>query len=155
MIAEWSAAVAAAAFVILTAGVLIAARIMLIRLSRMEAAALQLQQELKQLTLQAGRVMVPAEQAIQTVNRQLNSVSGIFDAAAQIGGAVSHTTSAVEQLTSVMASAAEQHAKRPETMKKAGDILEWAELGMAAWTLWQSGRRQETADSSSEKKEPI
>lgn len=153
MIAQWSAAIAAAAFVILAGGILVAIRIMLIRLAELQRAAEAMQQDIGRLSTQAGRLMEPAEETIRTARSQLESTQRLFQAAGDIGGAIANTTSAIERASAVLSGAADRHAKRAETKQKADEAFEWAELGMAAWQLWQSGRKR--ASSSQDEERPV
>ncbi|CAM4060915.1 DUF948 domain-containing protein [Paenibacillus alkaliterrae] len=141
MVISWSAAIAAGAFVILAIGILIALRSALGRLAQMQASAAGMQQDLQKVTTELGGLVHEAEETIRAAHRQLQSASRLFEAAGQIGGAIAHTTSAVEHVTSVLSEAAELHAKRPATKRQTGEVLEWAELGMAAWQLWQTSRK--------------
>jgi uncharacterized protein YoxC len=141
MVMTWSAAIAAGAFVVLVAGILLVLRSALNRLGQVQAAADKVQQDLHKLSLELSGLVQPAEETIKAAHRQLESASKLFEAAGQVGGAIAHTTSAVERVTSVLSESAEQHAKRYETKRQVGDALEWAELGMAAWQLWQTSRK--------------
>ncbi|MOA11103.1 hypothetical protein D3C78_1310240 [compost metagenome] len=138
----WSAAITAGAFVILTAGILYALRSALGKLAQLQASAAAAQDDLHKLTTELSGLVKPAEDTIRAAHRQLQSAESLFTAAGQIGGAIAHTTSAIEQVTSVLSDAAEKHAKRASTKRQAGEAMEWAELGMTAWQLWQSSRRE-------------
>lgn len=141
MVMTWSAAIAAGAFVVLVTGILLVLRAALNRLGQVQAAAEAMQKDLHKLSLELSGLVQPAEDTIMAAHRQLESASKLFEAAGQIGGAIAHTTSAVERVTSVLSESAEHHAKRYETKRQVGDALEWAELGMAAWQLWQTSRK--------------
>ena len=140
-IVTWSAAIAAGAFVVLVAGILLALRSALSRLGQLQAAAESMRQDLNKLSLELSGLVQPAEETIRVMHRQLQSASKLFEAAGQVGGAIAHTTSAAQRITSVLSESAEQHAKRYETKRQVGEALEWAELGMTAWQLWQTNRK--------------
>lgn len=146
MVVTWSVAIAAAAFVILVVGMLIAIRTALSRLGRMQASAEEIQQDMHKLALELNGLVQPAEETIRTVHRQLQSANRLFEAVEQIGDVITHTTSAAVNITSVLSESAAHHAKRTATKRQASDTLEWAELGMAAWQLWQSSRKQAEPD---------
>ncbi|WP_028610282.1 DUF948 domain-containing protein [Paenibacillus harenae] len=141
MVMAWSAAIAAAAFVILTAGILLAVRSALGRLAEAQASAAAMQQDLHKLMKELSGLVRPAEDTIRAAHRQLQAVNSLFEAAGQVGGAIANTTSTVERVTAVLSESAEQHAKRAATKRQFGEALEWAELGMAAWQLWQTSRK--------------
>ncbi|WP_424766806.1 DUF948 domain-containing protein [Paenibacillus sp. sgz302251] len=150
MVIAWSAAIAAGAFVFLVAGILMALRTALGRLMLVQASAAAMQQDLHKLTAELSALVQRAEETLQGANQQLQAASRLFEAAGHVGGAIAHTTSAVERVTSVLSESAEQHAKRSAAKRQAGEALEWAELGMAAWQLWQTNRR-----SACDEHEPV
>lgn len=141
MVITWSAAIAAGAFVVMVVGILLAIRSALSRLAKVQASADVIQQDLHKLSLELSGLVQPAEETIRAAYRQLQAANSLFEAAGQVGGAIAHTTSAVERVTSVLSESAELHAKRHETKRQVGEALEWAELGMAAWQLWQTNRK--------------
>lgn len=141
MVMTWSAAIAAAAFVVLVAGILLAMRSALGRLKQMQASAEAMQYDLQKLASELSGLVKPAEETIRAAHRQLQSANRLFEAAGQVGGAIAHTTSAVERVTSVLSESAALHAKRSATKRQVGEAFEWAELGMAAWQLWQTNRK--------------
>jgi len=155
MIAQWSAAIAAAAFIVMTAGMLAAVRIALIRLSQLQQAAEAMRQDIARLTSKAERLIEPAERTLRTANSGLESAQRLFQAARHIGGAIAHTTSAIETAASLLSKTARHHAERDDTKKKAQEAMEWAELGMAAWQLWQSNRKREDGASSLDEEKPV
>lgn len=142
---EWSAAIAAAAFVLLVAGVLIGLRAAMAKLAGMQASAEAMQREVQRLAKDYGRLVQPAEQTIRTAQNQLQAASGLFNAASQIGGAMEQSASAVRRVSSVLSDQAAQHVERAAEKRQIGEAFEWMELGMAAWQLWQS-RRKKAAD---------
>ncbi|OMF21331.1 hypothetical protein BK133_28545 [Paenibacillus sp. FSL H8-0548] len=145
MVMIWSAAIAAGAFVILVAGILLVLRSALFKLARVQVMAETMQEDLHKLSLELGGLIKPAEETIIAAHRQLQAASKLFEAAGQVGGAIAHTTSAAERISSLLSESAEQHAKRPETKRQVGEALEWAELGMTAWQLWQTSRKGSVA----------
>ncbi|WP_139992419.1 DUF948 domain-containing protein [Paenibacillus paridis] len=151
MVITWSAAIAAGAFVILVGGILFILRAALRKLGQMQAMAEAMQSDLHKLTAEIGGLVQPTEETIREAHRQLQAASKLFEAVGQVGGAIAHTTSAAERITSVLSESAEEHAKRHETKRQVGEALEWAELGMAAWQLWQTSRKS-AAPSANEQK---
>lgn len=154
MVAAWSAAVAAGAFVVLVIAVIIAIRSALIRLGRMQNLAEAIQQDLHKLSLEMSGILQPAEETVRTVNHQLQSVSWLFKAARQVGDTLEQTTSAIENAAAVLSQAARRHAERASEERQVDEAMQWAELGMTAWQLWQSRRGSaagagETDDSAS------
>ncbi|MGO4374385.1 DUF948 domain-containing protein [Paenibacillus sp. 2TAB19] len=150
MIVTWSAAVAAGAFVILVAGLLVGMRILLGRLAQVQQSAEAMQREVARLGEELRGLVPPAEETIRTANRQLTNVNRLFEAAGEVGGAIKHTTSAVQSVTAVLADSAARHAERAATKRQVGEAFEWAELGIAAWQLWQSKRSTAASASADE-----
>ncbi|KRE49672.1 DUF948 domain-containing protein [Paenibacillus sp. Soil522] len=153
IVLTWSAAIAAGAFVVLVVGILLSLRSALIRLGQVQTAAESMRQDLNKLSLELGGLVQPAEETIRVMHRQLQAASKLFEAAGQVGGAIANTTSAAQRITSVLSESAEKHAKRYDTKRQVGEALEWAELGMTAWQLWQTSRK--AAASAEDTHEPV
>ncbi|WP_138753233.1 DUF948 domain-containing protein [Paenibacillus sinopodophylli] len=143
MIMTWSAAIAAGAFVFLVAGILLALRTALHRLGQVQIEAEAMRLDLHKLSTELSRLIQPAEETIRSANRQLLAASKLFESAGHIGGAIANTTSAAERITSLLSESVEQHANHHKTKRQVGEALEWAELGMTAWQLWQTNRKKE------------
>jgi uncharacterized protein YoxC len=163
MVAGWSAAVAAGTFVVLALGILIALRAALAKLEKITQATVSMQRELnrqaselaglvqEELSVRSselGSLMQQSEETMRAVQHQLKSATALFEAAGQVGGAIRHTTSAAEHAAAILSSAASRHASRAETSRRAGEALDWAELGMTAWQMWQANRKASAKASS-------
>ncbi|MFD1953474.1 hypothetical protein ACFSL6_04615 [Paenibacillus thailandensis] len=151
---EWIAAAAAAAFVALAAGTLIALRRMTARAAALQASAESMQREIEQLAQEYKRLVPPAEQAIRTAEqtvrtaqKQLQSMNRLFESASHIGGAIEKSASAVHRVSSVLSSQAAEHIERAAANRRIGEAYEWMELGLTAWQLWQSRRKESPASS--------
>lgn len=145
--AEWSAAVAAGAFVVLAAGLLIGLRVLLKRLEQAQVSVQAVQADLHKLTAEISAVMQPLEDSVRSVHRGLEAAEGLVQAVRQVGGTVERTTSAVERVTTALSSSAVKHAERISRGKQLDEAAQWAELGLTAWQLWQSrrsGKQSET-----------
>jgi|HigsolmetaAR203D_1030402.scaffolds.fasta_scaffold01257_3 uncharacterized protein YoxC len=147
--AEWSAAVAAAAFAALAIALIIALRGFMKRLSRfeqtirgIEAEAVPLLKEMRGLAADAGRVVRRAE-------RQAERLDRLMDAAAQWEGAVRRSASTVNRITEAVDRAAAEHVERAivNRQERIGETLGWAELGWSLWKWWQA-KRNESEDAS-------
>lgn len=147
---EWIAAVAAAAFVALVAGTLLALRAALAKAAALQASAESMRQEIERLARDYRRLASPAEQTIRSVQKQLQAADRLFEAASQIGGAIEHSTSAVHRVSSILSSQATEHVERAAAKRHIGEAYEWMELGLTAWQLWQSRRKNAENDVSSE-----
>ncbi len=160
--AEWSAAIAAGTFIVLTVGIMLALRAGLAKLEQVKRETVGLQQELTRqaaelaaLTRQElsarsaelGGLMQQSEKTMCALQQQLQAASLLFEAAGHVGGAIRHTTSAAEQAAAVLATAASRHARRAETSRRVGEAFDWAELGMTAWQLWQANRKAAAEES--------
>lgn len=148
MLIEWSIAAAAMSFVVLVAGILYAIRIGLKRLERMQASAEALQEELQQLSAQASSLLVPAEETIKTLKEGVQSAEGLFKAVKGAGHTIHQSTSALERVTSTLSDSAVRHAEQLAGKRQLDEAVQWAELGLTAWHLWQWGRKSEAKTDS-------
>ncbi|MFF2481536.1 DUF948 domain-containing protein [Paenibacillus sp. NPDC058071] len=148
-VVEWSAASAAVAFTVLTIGLLLFARAAMIKLAKVQSAADELSRRLQGSAERLERIAEPAEETIRTVNRQLHSVNRLFEAASHIGGTIEHASRAANEAAAVLAKSVSRHAERDSGQRRVEEALDWAELGMAAWQLWQTNRkRRNDADAA-------
>lgn len=138
--AEWSAALAAAAFIVLTAGLLIGLRVFILRLERAQASIEAVQADIHRLSTEVTSVLQPLEETIRGVQRGLDAAEGLVQAVRHVSGTVERTTSAVERATTALSASAVKHAERFARSKQLDDAAQWAELGLTAWQLWQSRR---------------
>ncbi|GGG55393.1 DUF948 domain-containing protein [Paenibacillus radicis (ex Gao et al. 2016)] len=145
---EWSAAIAAAAFVVLAAGMLLGIKAALDRLKAVQASAETMMAHMQVTAARLTALADPAEQTILTAQQQLQSVNRLFEAAGQIGESIEHTTTAVNRVSSVLSQSAITHAERAAEQRQIGEAFEWAELGMAAWQLWQTNRKRHNGTES-------
>jgi len=129
-------------FVILTIGLLIGLRVLIIRLRQIQQAGERLEQEMLLLMRKLQGTTERAEVALDLVSNQLKAVNGLFQAASVLGESVENASAAVNAMTAAMANKARQQAERIENkrMKGLDEALDWAEVGMTAWQLWQSIR---------------
>jgi len=146
--AEWSAAVAAAAFVALVAGLLIGLRIMLRRLGQAQASVEAMQADLHRLSTEIGAVLQPVEQTAKGVQQSLEAAGGLVQAVRQVSGTVERTSSAVERVATTLSASAVKHAERIAAGRQLDEAAQWAQLGLTAWHLWQSrGKAEPPRDS--------
>lgn len=146
--AEWSAAVAAAAFVALVAGLLIGLRIMLRRLGQAQASIVAMQADMHRLSTEIGAVLQPVEQTARGVQQSLEAAGGLVQAVRQVSGTVERTSSAVERVATTLSASAVKHAERIAAGRQLDEAAQWAQLGLTAWHLWQSrGKAEPPRDS--------
>lgn len=138
--AEWSAALAAAAFIVLTVGLLIGLRIFILRLKQAQASIEAVQADIHKLSTEVASVMQPLENTVRSVQRGLDAAEGLVLAVGHISGTVERTTSAVERATSALSASAVKHAERLARSRQLDEAAQWAELGLTAWQLWQQRR---------------
>ncbi|WP_240941099.1 DUF948 domain-containing protein [Paenibacillus sp. HB172176] len=142
---EWSATLAAVAFAVLVAGVLIALRALLAKLARIQATADRLQNDLHHISGEVSSLLQPAEQSIRIVQKRLDATEGLFSAVRQAGDSIEHTVSAVEKAASMLSTSAVKHAENIARKKQGEAIVQWTELGLTAWQLWNSSRSAKAA----------
>ncbi|RJE89770.1 DUF948 domain-containing protein [Paenibacillus sp. 1011MAR3C5] len=146
--AEWSAVAAAAAFVVLVAGLLIGLRMMLRRLEQAQASVEAMQADLHRLSTEIGAVLQPVEQTARGVQRSLEAAGGLVQAVRQVSGTVERTSSAVERVATTLSASAVKHAERIATSRHLDEAAQWAELGLTAWQLWQSRSKADSNPDS-------
>lgn len=137
---EWSAVVAAAAFIMLAAGILIGLRVFILRLKRAQASIEAVQADIHKLSTDVASVLQPLEETIRSVQKGLDAAEGLVQAVRHVSGTVERTTSAVERATTALSASAVKHAERLARSKQLDEAAQWAELGLTAWQLWQSRR---------------
>lgn len=148
MTLEWIAAFAATAFVVWVAGTLIAIRALLAKITRLQASAAAVQEDVHRLSGELSQILLPTEQTVRSVQQSVESTEKLFKAAGQIGNTIEATTSAVERVAVTLSSSAAGHADRIAKRRELDSAVQWAELGLTAWQLWQSGRKSASADRS-------
>lgn len=142
MVMEWIASAAALAFVILVAGVLLALRKLLQRIAQLQQSAEAVQADMHRLSGEISEVLQPATETVKSLQRGVGSAEELFLAVRDIGGTIRSTTSAVDRTTSLLTESAIRHAERLSRTRQADQAVQWAELGLTAWQLWQSSRTQ-------------
>ncbi|MDF2836967.1 MAG: hypothetical protein K0Q63_2607 [Paenibacillus sp.] len=148
MTLEWIAAIAAAAFVVWVAGTLIAIRALLARITRLQASAAAVQEDVHRLSGELSQILLPTELAVRSVQQNMESTEKLFQAARQVGGTIEATTSAVERVATSLSRSAAGHADRIAKRRELDAAVQWAELGLTAWQLWQTGRKSDPAEPS-------
>ncbi|MHA6483617.1 DUF948 domain-containing protein [Paenibacillus sp. strain BS8-2] len=146
MTLEWIAATAAAAFVVWVGGTLLAIRALLARLAKVQASAAAVQEDMHRLSGEVSQILLPTEQTVRSVQQSVESTEKLFQAARQVGGTIEATTSAVERVATSLSRSAAGHADRLAKRSEVDTAVQWAELGLTAWQLWQSGRKLESPD---------
>ncbi|WP_143088414.1 DUF948 domain-containing protein [Paenibacillus algorifonticola] len=129
------------AFIGLVVGLLLGLRKGLIQLESLQTSADELRGQLQHTAAETVALMEPAKQSLLLVHQQLQNVQSLFTAAGQIGETIEQTTETVSRVSSMLSESAAQHMAKAETRNKAKEAMEWAELGMLAWQLWQTKRK--------------
>ncbi|WP_331701620.1 DUF948 domain-containing protein [Paenibacillus sp. IITD108] len=142
MIGQWSIAIAAGAFVVLVAGILLALHKALVHWGRMQITIEELGKQVQATQTELGLILQPAADTVQAINDQLQSSRKLFQAAEQASEAVDQVSKAAGHLTNLLSDAAvryvEQSSKKQQ--KQVDEALQWAEIAVIAWQLWQKGR---------------
>lgn len=140
--AEWSAAVAAAAFVVLTAAVIVALRSLLARINRFERSVRTIEEQSAAVMQELRELASEASGTVQKVSRQLDRADGLFEAAGRLGESMQQTAAAVTRVTTAIDRTAAAHVERSikANRERIGDALDWAEAGWTAWRWWQAKR---------------
>lgn len=140
--AEWSAAVAAASFVVLTIALLAVLRGVMKRLSRFEQSIRNIEAEAVPLMREIRGLAAEASQVARRTGRQVERLDRLLDAARQWEGAVRRSASTVSRITEAVDRAAAAHVEQAIRTGRAriGETLDWAELGWSVWKWWQTKR---------------
>jgi Uncharacterized protein containing a divergent version of the methyl-accepting chemotaxis-like domain len=140
--AEWSAAVAAASFVVLTIALLAALRGFMKRLSRFEQSIRSIEAEAVPLLREIRGLAAEAAQIARRTGRQVERLDRLLDAAQQWEGAVRRSASTVSRITEAVDRAASAHVEQAIRTGRAriGETLDWAEFGWSVWKWWQTKR---------------
>ncbi|WP_127532528.1 DUF948 domain-containing protein [Paenibacillus kobensis] len=142
MITEWCLIAATVIFAVLTAGLLIGLKNIVSRIVLMQQSSQRLELDVRTLMVKLQGTTERADKTLALVSDQLKAVSGLFQAASLFGESVENASAAVNSMTAALSNKARQQAERIENKKLRGldEALDWAEVGMTAWQLWQSVR---------------
>lgn len=150
---EWIAAAATLAFIVLVAGVLLALRKLLQRFAQLQKSAEAVQADMHRLSAELGEVLKPAGQTVKSLQQGVDAAQDLFHAVRDIGGTIRGTTSAVERTAAVLSDSAVRHAERLARTRQADQAVQWAELGLTAWQLWQSSRPRNPSNDKAASRE--
>jgi len=142
--AEWSAAVAAAAFVVLTVALLAAVRGFMKRLSRFEHTIRAIEAEAVPLLKEIRDLVADASQLARRAGRQAERLERLLEAARQWEGAVRRSASTVSRITEAVDRAAAARVEEAilNGRERFGEALGWAEFGWSVWKWWQAKRAE-------------
>ncbi len=142
MIEQWSIAAAAGAFVILTLGflLLLYKAVKDWRAIRQTVEGMGMQVQTAQAEL--ARILEPAADTVQAVNDQLQSSRKLLLAAEQASEVTNQVAKAAGHLTSLLSETAGRYVELSTGRKKQqiDEALQWAEIAVIAWQLWQNGK---------------
>jgi uncharacterized protein YoxC len=139
---EWSALIAAIAFVALAVGLLLGVYTALGRLAKLQVSMEETQADIRQVSSKVGAFADTAGQTVQTAHNQLQQAGRLFEAVGQIGETIGHTTKAINRVSGVLSQSAVKHAESAAAERQASTMLEWMELGMSFWQQWQTNRKR-------------
>jgi uncharacterized protein YoxC len=147
--AEWSAVVAAASFVVLTIALLAALRDFRRRIVRFEQAVRSIEAEAVPFMRELRELAAEASQVARRAGRSVERLDRLLEAAQRWEDAVRRSASTACRIADAVDSAAAAHVERAIRSGRAriAETLDWAELGWSVWKWWQS-KRAEASDSS-------
>ncbi|MWC28879.1 DUF948 domain-containing protein [Paenibacillus sp. MMS18-CY102] len=140
--AAWCAVAATVVFIVLAIGLLIGLRAVVYRLALMQQSTEKLERDMRTLMLKLQGTTDRMDDTLGLVSAQLRAMSGLFQAASLMGESVENASAAMNAMTAALSNKARQQAERIENKRLKGldEALDWAEVGMTAWQLWQSVR---------------
>lgn len=138
--AEWSAVVSAAAFVVLTIALIATLRGFMKRLGNFEQTIRSIEAEAVPLLKEIRGLAADAAQVARRTGRQLERLDRLLEAAQQWEGAVRRSAQAVNRITEAVDRAAAVHVEQAIRSGRAriGETLDWAEFGWSVWKWWQA-----------------
>ena len=158
--AEWSAAAAAAAFIALAVALIVALTVALRdvkkRLERFESSVRTLEAEAVPLLRELRELTAEAAETARKAGRQLDRADKLCRAAEQLGDAAMQSAATVGRVASAIDRTAAAHVERSirANRERIGGALDWAELGWAAWRWWQA-RREEAMNGSNRQQDEM
>jgi len=132
-------AIACAVFVVAT---LIAFRLLVLRLQILTEKTVAMQRDLQELSSACSKLMVTTDATVKEIGEVASTVNQVVGAAKDMGQSISQTAAVIRQVSSTLSQRAARYTEQERGSKGLDDMMQWTELAMSAWQLWQTGRQK-------------
>lgn len=154
MIAEISAAIAAAAFAALAVYIAVFLRAARQSLDQANAALSQFRQELSAVSRESVALLEASRKLVKDADGKLHALDPIYDRVKQTGQAFEQVTSSVRQVSAAVSrSASGIEAAVANRQKRIAEVAEYAVMGLQLWQKWQSHRAAKAEEQQAREKE--
>ncbi|QHT62124.1 DUF948 domain-containing protein [Paenibacillus lycopersici] len=140
----WFEGAAAAAFVILVAGVLLWLRSVDKRMGKLMQLAESLERRAEVAVAQVSDLLDPVTETVRTVQHSMDGVKKLTEATKRIGESANQLSFTVNRISNELNDTVDRYARTSGEKVKHGitDALGWAEVGYAVWHFWQNKRKE-------------
>jgi len=131
-------AVACAVFVV---AMVITIRLLVLRLHTLTEQTVAMQRDLQELSHTCSKLMVTTDATVKEIGEVAATVNQVVGAAKDMGQSISQTATVIRQVSSTLSQRAARYTEERGS-KQLDDMMQWTELAMSAWQLWQTGRQK-------------
>jgi uncharacterized protein YoxC len=144
MVLEISAAVIAAAFVVLTVYAVITIRAAKLTLAHAAKIMVRLEKQADDIGREAKRLLQSTNRLTEDVEHKIKTVDGFFQSASQAGEAIHEAASSVKQISSSVSRSVTANVEQAvhRNQERMTALLEWATLTLSLVESFKSMRKQ-------------
>jgi len=143
MIAQISAAVAAASLAAISWFLIGLIRQARLSIGRMEQTVASLEQQVGRLSEESVQLVQQVQGISENVQSKLNAADALFRSVEQVGAAAQQVAGSVRQVSATVTSAAEEADRQVRSNRtRISAALEWTSTGIRLWRDWQAGRKE-------------
>jgi uncharacterized protein YoxC len=139
---EISVLIIAIACAIFVTVALIALRLLVMRMQTLTEKTIAMQRDLQELSNACGKLMQTTDDTVKEIGEAAATVNHVVGAAKDMGQSISETAAVMKQVSSILSQRAAQYVEQDRGTKQLDDMMQWTELAMSAWQLWQTGRQK-------------
>lgn len=139
---EISLLIMAAACIVFVITVLIAMRLFMLRLHILTEKTIELQRDLNQLAQDCSKLLQTTDDTVKEIGEAVSTVNYVVGAAKGMGQSLEQTAGVMKKISGLLSQRAAQYAEQERDKRQLEDMMQWAELAMSAWQLWQTGRQK-------------
>ncbi|MFD2117319.1 DUF948 domain-containing protein [Paenibacillus yanchengensis] len=139
---QGSLIIIALTFIVLTIGLLTILHIALKHWIKIQQTVAGLGMQVQATQAEIELILQPTKEAVDRINEQLKSSKKIFTAAEQTTDAVQQMTKAANYLSELLSTTTSRYVELTshKKQKHIDESLQWAEIAVLAWQLWQNNR---------------
>lgn len=139
---EISLLLIAAACIVFVIAAVITLRLFVLRLQALTQKTIALQRDLNELTVACSKLIQTADDTMKEIGDVASTVNQVVGAAKGMGQSIEQTAGVMKQISGVLSQRAAQYVERDRNRGQMEDMMQWTELAMSAWQLWQTGRQK-------------